>query len=155
MKSKHTCNDYCNNPCGLVHKCIHSCNTPCRVEDPKIVSPTSADLRKRIAPSLVADFTALYHERFSTDWKEQRIIREIELSVMQFNHLEALIAAEKRAAQIELLDRLVDLAKYNVLPPQVEMESPTLWEAHNKTIGLLVERVEGERARLDQEKENE
>lgn len=45
------------------------------------------ELRK----ALLRDFKKLYVRQFSTDWKQQRLIRELEIEVMGLDNLEEYI----------------------------------------------------------------
>lgn len=58
------------------------------------------------------------------------------------NKIVDLIEREKAQARAEALGRVKDELKFNVLPPQVSLENPDLWEAHGKVIDRLREKVD-------------
>jgi hypothetical protein len=59
---------------------------------------TTDELRARLRLALKADFNRLYVRRFTTDWETQRLIRGVEIDVMDTTSLERLIHSEVNAA---------------------------------------------------------
>lgn len=55
------------------------------------------DLREAI----YKDFEVLYQKEFTTDWKEQRLLRKLETNIMGLNNLESLIERHTQAAVAE------------------------------------------------------
>jgi len=58
---------------------------------------------KALQKALIKDFEQLYVKGFTTDWREQRMVRELEIKVMTFDNLKALIATAEREALKNLL----------------------------------------------------
>lgn len=61
----------------------------------------------KLVRALQKDFNALYVSQFTTAWKENRLIRNMELGIMSLDNLEAYINSQLRAT----LERLKDKSK--------------------------------------------
>lgn len=44
-------------------------------------------IESKIKEAIKKDFNILYQKEFTTDWKEQRLVRELEINVMSFPNL--------------------------------------------------------------------
>lgn len=61
---------------------------------------------EEIRQALKKDWRDLYVAEYTTDYIAQRVIREIEIDIMQFSALTHLIETEKKKARIEELKSL-------------------------------------------------
>ena len=62
------------------------------------------NIEEQIKEAVRKDFHKLYVKQFTTGWKEQRFLRDIEIGVMSFDSLTNLIQAEKE----QYLDEFVE-----------------------------------------------
>lgn len=60
----------------------------------------------KLVRALQKDFEKLYVKEFTTAWKENRFIRNIELGVMRLENLQALIDKQVIEARIDELEKL-------------------------------------------------
>ena len=58
----------------------------------------------KLVRALQKDFTSLYTKGFTTSWKTQRWIRNIELGIMRLENTEKLLEKAKTEAKIEVLE---------------------------------------------------
>ena len=64
--------------------------------------------------ALSKDFHSLLVKEFTTDWQTQRMVRDLELSVMSLDNLQALIATHTAQTKAALTDKLLAGARtYN------------------------------------------
>ena len=42
---------------------------------------------EKFKQALQADFNALYQKEYTADWKEQRLVRNIEIGIMEFKNV--------------------------------------------------------------------
>lgn len=62
-------------------------------------------IREKIKKAIRKDFKNLYQKEYTTNWKEQRFIRDIEIGVMIFNNLEHLLQ-QQRDEDIKKIEEL-------------------------------------------------
>jgi len=81
---------------------------------------------EKLREALMRDFRKLYVKEFTTDWEAQRLVREVELSVMSLENLKAQLAKvqEHYKAAEEHTSHLVD----DVIRLELELkESKQAW----------------------------
>lgn len=75
---------------------------------PKIVT-----INEELAEALAKDFDAIYVKGFTTDWREQRMVRRLELKIMPLDNLSKLFANKTKEARQNELEHVLDVGWKN------------------------------------------
>lgn len=69
--------------------------------------PTLSKPDIKLVRALQKDFETLYVKEFTTAWKENRLIRNIELGIMRLENTEKYIATQNTALLKEVADKVI------------------------------------------------
>lgn len=63
---------------------------------------------RELRMAITRDFAKLYVKKFTTNWEAQRVVRALELELMDLPATLALLASSNKAARIDELNKLLD-----------------------------------------------
>jgi len=72
-----------------------------------MTNQASEDIRGAIRTAISKDFETIYVKEFTTNWKIERLSRNLEIGVMDFDAIQSLIRTEKLKLLAEVRERVV------------------------------------------------
>lgn len=94
-----------------------------------------------IREAMVKDFKELYQKEFTTDWKAQRFVRELEIRIMGVSNIGKLIAHQKALSRAEVLEEV--RGKIEKLPDKQNDEFGEITISYSDTL-VVVDEMKGD-----------